>query len=67
MADGLAEIPAQESVYGSWKSPITSDLIVQQSVQLKDVNIDPLDPGKVNKYCANDPTLPDQNNLTSYK
>ena len=32
--------PAKTAPYGSWKSPITSDLIVAQSISLSDVRLD---------------------------
>ena len=32
--------PAKAAPYGSWKSPITSDLIVAQSISLSDVRLD---------------------------
>jgi len=31
---------AKTAPYGSWKSPITSDLIVAQSISLSDVRLD---------------------------
>jgi hypothetical protein len=31
---------AKTAPYGSWKSPITSDLIVTQSISLSDVRLD---------------------------
>src|SRR6476619_7390202 len=32
--------PTKTAPYGSWKSPITSDLIVAQSISLSDVRLD---------------------------
>ena len=40
----------QEGVYGSWKSPITSDLIVQSSVGLRDIRLDPFDEGTSHSF-----------------
>src|SRR5215469_13244913 len=33
-------VPGKTAPYGSWKSPITSDLIVAQSTMLSDVRLD---------------------------
>ncbi|KXJ24748.1 hypothetical protein AC249_AIPGENE21105 [Exaiptasia diaphana] len=40
MTEKLAE-------YGSWVSPISSDLLVQKSISLQEIRIDPLDKGFV--------------------
>ena len=36
----MSSSPAKTAPYGSWKSPITSDLIVAQSISLSDVRLD---------------------------
>ena len=41
MANGKRE----SAVYGAWKSPITSDLIVQSSIGLRNVKLDPFGEG----------------------
>jgi len=40
LADRCATIGGVKSAYGSWKSPITSDLIVAQSIGLSEVRMD---------------------------
>lgn len=36
----------QVSEYGSWVSPISSDLVIKESISLREVRLDPLDKGK---------------------
>ena len=39
----------QVGEYGSWVSPISSDLVTQKSISLKEVRVDPLDEGKATR------------------
>ena len=39
----MAPTPA---TYGSWKSPITVDVVVNQSISFKEVRVDPFEEGK---------------------
>ena len=32
--------------YGSWESPISSDVVIEKSVSLKEVKVDPFQEGK---------------------
>ena len=41
-----ADMAEEVAEYGSWVSPISSDLLVQKSISLKEVRIDPLDKGR---------------------
>ena len=33
--------------YGSWVSPITSDVVIKESISVMDVNIDPFQEGRI--------------------
>ena len=38
--------------YGSWVSPITSDVVVKESISLMEVRIDPFQEGRIIIYCG---------------
>ena len=39
-SEAMSSLPTKTAPYGSWKSPITSDLIVAQSISLSEVRLD---------------------------
>jgi len=40
--------------YGSWVSPITSDVVVKESISLMEVRVDPFQEGRNSKYFQKD-------------
>lgn len=46
----MADQAVQFAEYGSWVSPISSDLLVQKSITLKEVRIDSRDKGRIGVF-----------------
>lgn len=38
---------ATTAEYGSWRSPITSDVVIKESISVMDVSIDPFQEGRI--------------------